>query len=166
MKCDRCAKESDGLKKKVYYAAILTKSTKSIKTGPTSGKTVETTTYHNIYDKEMLICKDCIKRKRLINRLTFPLKVLLFFSIFAAMTKEGTVVQTVVLAVAGALFLASVVITIINVINDPKKEITKADRFLYPLAKRTLKKQLRKRNPKAKYDFWSTYPKNVKRMRY
>jgi len=172
MKCYKCDTDADGKTSKVYYSRIITQSTKSFQAGPGKTREVTTKTYKNILNEDIHICNECLIKHKRNELIRTPLYILLpifffwwpfLFSLFDA-PEDNLALSIVCNVIPGGIMLIVIAVSIIKLIKKSYMDVSKFD--AYPLSKQLLKKHLRKRNPKTRYSFWRSYPKNLKRVRY
>jgi len=156
MKCEKCGKSADCRTAKVYYSAIVSeKSTTENKY--LSTKTTTTTTYTMPKEAVVPICMDCLIKKKRRNLLLTPLYTLLLIGIIGQIAPENLVFQYILVAVWG-LTIVLVIIALIQ--KKYKTQISDGEVFM--MARTQLKKKLKKTSRKTEYEFWSSYPTNLK----
>ncbi len=168
MKCDKCGvdKSEKGRSVVVYYGKILREETEHYNT-LTSSKTVNKTYYRNIESEGVHICAECLSAHRKRKLITLPLKWLIPLApfIYSAAVSEPSTGNTVFSIIIGVIMLLVITYSTVKIVK--KKYEQKPYKYdAYPLAKRLLKKKLKKNNPKARYTFWREMPKNLKQVKY
>lgn len=154
MNCEKCNQPATS-STRVYYAAIQNVHFDRSNTLTTS-KTTTTTTYGNVFNKDIYLCDNCKIKQNRKDLLLMPLYILILLSPIIVIFQNSKIVGGIV----GAIFLIVVVFVVIDLIKKNYTDISKFNS--YQMARKLLKKQLKSQGRKVKYEFWQEYPSHLK----